>query len=403
MGYNWNWGNGQSSLSALPTYKYPVSGTYVAILKVSSSFGCVDSMVRTITVYDRPFTGFSVDNACVGQGDVTVFNNSTVFSGGAQNLDYKWTFDDFTTSTEMNPSKEYTSKGNRIISMLAVDKLNGCRDSVTRTIAFYNKPVAQFATASGDFTCENNELQVINTSYTIDNDPFKCLWIWGDSKTDTICSTNHTYNGHGFYNINLVTTTIYGCKDTAVKPLTVNTIPELVITVTDLDTANYPYCKNRKLLSANIEDAESYTWKIVGPGTNKSLFGKDIDNVFAGKGLYTVDLTVKDNAGCVVSKSIQVDIYCGVGLESSLAASYDLNTYPNPFGDATTLSFDLPKATDVKVSVLDMLGRTIKSKNLGRLQAGKHQELMDEFGSAGTYLIKVEMDGTAIYKQVIKQ
>jgi hypothetical protein len=50
-----------------------------------------------------------------------------------------------------------------------------------------------------------------------------------------------------------------------------------------------------------------------------------------------------------------------------------------------------------------MLGRTLKTKDFGRMQAGKHSELMEDFGAAGSYLIKVEMDGAAIYKQVIKQ
>lgn len=402
MGYNWSWGNGAGSLSATPTYRYPSSGTYSATLKVSSSFGCIDSMVKTVTVYDRPFTGFTVVNPCVGQDDVTEFNNTSTFAGGAQNVDYLWSFNDFTTTTEVSPKKAYGAKGSYEVRMLAVDKLNGCRDSITKTVAFYNKPVAQFATSPGDQTCENNELMVINTSYTIDNDPFKCLWIWGDSKTDTICSMNHTYTAHNFYNINLVTTTIYGCKDTAVNAITVNTIPELVITISDIDVASYPYCKNRKLLKANLENANSYEWKITGPSTNKTLFGQEIDNVFASQGKYIITLTVNDASGCIVTKTDSVTV-CGVGLESNLAANYDLNAYPNPFGQSTTLSFELPKSTDVKVSILDMLGRTLKTKDFGRMQAGKHSELMEDFGAAGSYLIKVEMDGAAIYKQVIKQ
>jgi hypothetical protein len=402
MGYNWSWGNGETSLSATPTYKYPVSGTYSATLKVSSPFGCIDSMVKTITIYDRPFTGFNVVNACVGQDDETEFNNTTIFGGGAQNLNYLWTFADFSTSTDASPRKAFGSSGSSIVNLLAVDKLNGCRDSVKKTVTFNYKPVAQFATSPSDQTCENNELMVINTSYTIDNSPFKCLWIWGDSKTDTICSINHTYNAHGYYNITLVINTNNGCKDTMIFPITVNTIPELFITKTDIDTASFPYCKNRKLLKANLDNANSYEWKITGPGTNKTLYGQEIDNVFASQGKYIIVLTVNDASGCIVSRTDSVTV-CGVGLESNLAGTYDLTAYPNPFGQSTTLSFELPKSTNVKVSILDMLGRTLKTKDFGRMQAGKHNELLEDFASAGSYLIKVEMDGAAIYKQVIKQ
>ncbi len=185
-------------------------------------------------------------------------------------------------------------------------------------------------------------------------------------------------------------------------PITVNTIPELFITKTDIDTASFPYCKNRKLLKANLDNANSYEWKITGPGTNKTLYGQEIDNVFASQGKYIIVLTVNDASGCIVSRTDSVTV-CGVGLESNLAGTYDLTAYPNPFGQSTTLSFELPKSTNVKVSILDMLGRTLKTKDFGRMQAGKHNELLEDFASAGSYLIKVEMDGAAIYKQVIKQ
>ncbi len=54
---------------------------------------------------------------------------------------------------------------------------------------------------------------------------------------------------------------------------------------------------------------------------------------------------------------------------------------------------------------MDMLGRVIKVNEVGSMQSGKHQFNLDEsnFGAAATYLIKVEIDGEAIYKQLIKQ
>jgi len=86
-----------------------------------------------------------------------------------------------------------------------------------------------------------------------------------------------------------------------------------------------------------------------------------------------------------------------------LAAEYDLTAFPNPFNDNTSLSFDLPKSSDVNVVVMDMLGRVIETKSLGRLSAGKHNEVLTSFGAAGSYLVKVDINGTIVYKQVIKQ
>lgn len=402
IGYTWNWGNGQTSLSATPQYKYPASGTYSATLKVSSQFGCVDSMVKTVTIYDRPFAGFNIENPCVGDQDVTVFNNTTAFAGGAQNVNYNWTFGDFKSSTLQNPTNAYRATGNYTVFMLAVDKVNGCRDSITRNITLFNKPVAQFATSPDGVLCEGNELKVLNSSYTIDGTLFNCNWNWGDGKTDSICNINHTYTQHALYTIKLVTTTINGCKDTATKDLTVNLPPVLDITVTDTNVAAYPYCKNKKFISASIKDAEYWNWTM-GDAGNSTYSGNDFEFVYATKGIYKLKCVVKDLNGCVVSDSATVDIFCSVGLPSAVAASFDLQAYPNPFGQSTNVSFELPNAADVKVTVMDMLGRTIKTADLGRLQSGKHNRVIDEFGAAGTYLIKVEVDGVAIYKQVVKQ
>jgi len=403
MGFNWTWGNGQNSLSATPTYKYPVSGTYSATLKVSSAFGCTDSITKTITVYDRPFVGFTVVNPCFGQDDVTSFQNNTTFAGGGQNLDYSWNFGDLSTSTALNPTNSYRGTGNYMVRLLAVDKLNGCRDSISRNVAISYKPVAQFATSPDAGVCEKNLLQVLNTSYSIDQTPLNCNWNWGDGQTDTICNVNHTYQAHALYKITLITTTAQGCSDTATKDISVSNIPNLDINVTTIDTASFPYCLNKKLLTASIVDGESYTWRMGDPSNTVRQDDNEIEFVFATKGKYNVVLTVKDIAGCTVTDSVEVDIFCSVGIEDELASAYDVTTFPNPFNDNTNLSFDLPKAVNVNVVVMDMLGRTIETKSLGRLSAGKHNELLNNFGAAGSYLIKIELDGTPIYKQVIKQ
>lgn len=404
MGFNWSWGNGQTSLSATPQYKYPASGTYNATLIVSSAFGCTDSITKTITVYDRPFVGFNVVNPCFGQDDVTSFQNTTSFAGGGQNLNYSWNFGDLSTSTLQNPSNAYRGTGNYTVRLLAVDKLNGCRDSITRNVSIFYKPVAQFATVPDAGVCEKNELQVLNTSYSIDQTPLNCNWNWGDNTTDTICNVNHTYMAHALYKITLITTTIQGCSDTATKDISVTATPALDITVADNDPNNqFPIGKNRKLLTSSIVDGETYRWSINDVNRTVINGGNVLDFTFATKGTYWVTLTVKDIAGCLVTDSVQVTIDASVGVQDQLAAEYDLTAFPNPFNDNTTLGFDLPKSTEVNIVVMDMLGRVLETKSLGKLSAGKHNEVLTSFGAAGSYLVKVEIDGTAVYKQVIKQ
>jgi hypothetical protein len=405
MGYNWSWGNGQTSLSAAPQYKYPASGTFNATLIVSSAFGCTDSVTKTITVYDRPFVGFNAINPCFGQDDVTSFQNTTSFAGGGQNLNYFWNFGDLSTSNLQNPTNAYRGTGNYTVRLLAVDKLNGCRDSITRNISIFYKPVAQFATSPNESVCEKNLLQVINTSYSIDQTPLNCNWNWGDGNVDSICDVNHTYIAHALYKITLITKTAQGCSDTATKDISVTAVPNLDVTFADNDPENrFPIGKNRKLFTANLSDGESYRWSI--NDANKTVINNGsntLDFTFSTKGKYWVVLSMKDVSGCTVTDSVEVEIGASVGVQDQLAAEFDLTAYPNPFNDNTSLSFDLPKSSTVNVVVMDMLGRVIDTKNLGNLSAGKHNEVLSNFGAAGTYLVKVDINGTVVYKQVIKQ
>jgi hypothetical protein len=101
-----------------------------------------------------------------------------------------------------------------------------------------------------------------------------------------------------------------------------------------------------------------------------------------------------------------VSVFCNVGAEETLASNYSLTAYPNPFNNGTNLGFELSSnAENVVVTTLDMLGKSIRSTTLGKVNAGKREVMLDEsyFGAAGAYLIKVEIDGKPVYKQVIKQ
>jgi predicted outer membrane repeat protein len=61
-------------------------------------------------------------------------------------------------------------------------------------------------------------------------------------------------------------------------------------------------------------------------------------------------------------------------------------SYPNPFNPSTTLSFELPVAGRVNLSVYDMLGRQVTTLIDGPMDAGKHQVVFDGSGFAsGVY------------------
>ncbi|MRR37493.1 T9SS type A sorting domain-containing protein [bacterium] len=65
--------------------------------------------------------------------------------------------------------------------------------------------------------------------------------------------------------------------------------------------------------------------------------------------------------------------------------------YPNPFNPATTIAFELPKSSIVRLSVYDMLGREVSVLVNERRDAGVHEEMFDAAGLAsGVYFYRLQ-------------
>ena len=65
--------------------------------------------------------------------------------------------------------------------------------------------------------------------------------------------------------------------------------------------------------------------------------------------------------------------------------------YPNPFNPNTTISFSLPQAEQVKISVYDMLGREVAVLVNDYLESGIHTTLFDGKNlSSGVYVYRIE-------------
>ncbi|PWB74273.1 hypothetical protein C3F09_04150 [candidate division GN15 bacterium] len=67
--------------------------------------------------------------------------------------------------------------------------------------------------------------------------------------------------------------------------------------------------------------------------------------------------------------------------------------YPNPFNPSTVISYSLPSRTNVQLDVIDLLGRTVQSRDLGAQDAGEHQLQFNASGLAsGVYFYRIQTD-----------
>jgi hypothetical protein len=75
---------------------------------------------------------------------------------------------------------------------------------------------------------------------------------------------------------------------------------------------------------------------------------------------------------------------------------------PNPFSDETLIRFSLPEANAVKLSILDISGKAIKTVH-GNFNEGEHGIAIrrSELPSSGLYFYRLEAAGKTVTRKMI--
>ena len=109
-----------------------------------------------------------------------------------------------------------------------------------------------------------------------------------------------------------------------------------------------------------------------------------VDNNVSGNNKFLYRLKQIDVDGHFnYSKEIEIEI---------LPESYVLyQNYPNPFNPSTTIKFDLPQASQVNLSIYNILGQRISTLIKGYLEPGTYSEVFDGKNlSSGTYVYRLQ-------------
>lgn len=83
-------------------------------------------------------------------------------------------------------------------------------------------------------------------------------------------------------------------------------------------------------------------------------------------------------------------------------AGFRLTAGPNPVRAATTLRFTLPDASDVRLAVVDALGRTVRRLDVGARPAGAGEAVLPASGLApGVYTVRLEAGARSAAVRVV--
>ena len=114
-----------------------------------------------------------------------------------------------------------------------------------------------------------------------------------------------------------------------------------------------------------------------------------MDDVEVSGNTFTITL----GAGSVTT--LVADYASNVSAEEAVVpAPHQLSqNYPNPFSGVTTIGYTLPRPGDVRLEVLDLLGRKVATLAEGGASAGSHQITFDASGLAGgVYVYRLTTD-----------
>ena len=76
--------------------------------------------------------------------------------------------------------------------------------------------------------------------------------------------------------------------------------------------------------------------------------------------------------------------------------------YPNPFNPTTTISFTIPRKSDVRLEIINILGQTLDSRELGEMAGGTHQVEYDAHRlSSGVYFYRISTDSGSVTRKMV--
>ena len=302
--YSWDFGDGAASPLANPSHTYADTGTYVVALEaVIGTFPatCTRLTQETVVIYEVPQTDFTFTNEC--QIDSSVFNSTTVFSEGQNNLTFLWDFDDASIGTTQDIKHKYLLPNNYNVELTTTTS-NGCSSSVSKLVSIYYMPTASFTFAD---VCLGNTMNFANGS-NIATGSLTYEWDFDDnSLLNIVDQPSHLYSLDSIYNVELITTSNNNCKDTITQTVSVHPLPEvgfIADAVCHFQTSVFDDTSsiNTSNSSASLT---AYSWDF---GDGSSSTSADPQHNYLNDQTYNVSLIVTSNEGCVSQLTKQVMI-----------------------------------------------------------------------------------------------
>lgn len=351
--YTWsNSGGNQSAASFTPTASsvYTVSG---------SSSGCVSTTVCSVNVYPLPvITINGLNSVCQGQSVLLMANGAAT---------YTWSNNANTQMITVSPTLN-------TVYMVTGASANGCLGTANTSLTVL--PLPNLTVNGPGSVCSGSSAQLTAGgafSYT-----------WSTGQMNPVINVNPTQST--VYTLQGIDAN--GCQNSYAYSLTVNPLPNVMLSVTQLAA-----CAGEQI-SVQAIGAQNYLWQ---PG---NLAGSPVVIIAGSSTTYTC--TGFDANNCSATALLQLDVSECVGLSmNSSGLNYNLHVYPNPNKGILNIESDENFSEAVLFTLYDALGKLVMQKEL---QFGTSQKLQVDISAfpEGRYFLQLGKSGEnriKIFKQ----
>ena len=215
--WNWNLGNGVFSTEQNFSNLFLTAGIQDVVLTVTSTSGCVDSIVKQVEVYDLPEANFNYQISCPDNNLVVNFNDNSTSSDP---IDY-WYYNLGGTGIVTAPSTSqlFNTSGDYTITHI-VGTSNNCIDTIIQTVTIPELPQAGFEYNS------DNGFNISATFNFIDTSLFSSSYYWdfGNGDTSILQNPSGSYFANGSYTIQQFVYNEFGCVDSTFTDIIINTV-----------------------------------------------------------------------------------------------------------------------------------------------------------------------------------
>lgn len=319
---------------------------------------------------DAQVPDFKADNSYVCPGEAVTFTNTSNFSGSS----VQWTFTGGTPSSSTDPSPVVTyPAAGRYKVTLVIDGKTQVRDgfiiALTQPIKTINK---------------NSVKPCVGNTITLTASQASATYLWNTGADTRSISVSET----GTYYCDI--TAPNGVCSRRSDSVIINFVPLPTVTLDSLSPIN-PNAQPIQL-TGGLPTGGTYS----GPGVSAGTFNPSV----AGEGLHTITYTFITPEGCIgtASRKIEVTSLVGINANSKIIA---FNVTPNPAKGVIKLSVSGKSNENLRVSVIDQLGRVVWTGNYDDNSKSISKEIDLSSLPKGAYFIKADFGNSSEMKKLI--